>query len=273
VTAEIAAIRGVEMGKDCISPAFHSAFSTPLQMMAFIRELRELSGGKPVGFKLCIGHRWEFMAIVKAMLETGIIPDFIVIDGKEGGTGAAPLEFMDHIGTPLRDGLTFVQSALVGAGLRGQIKLGVSGKITSAFDMARVMAIGADWCNAARGFMFAVGCIQAQHCHTDHCPTGVATQDPMRQRAIVVPDKAERVASFHRETLKALAELVAAAGLSHPNELRPQHFMQRAAPDRVISFSELYPCVAPGGLLRDEAPPAMLEAWRLASPKSFAAIP
>jgi glutamate synthase domain-containing protein 2 len=273
VTAEIAAIRGVEMGKDCISPPFHSAFSTPVQMMSFVRELRELSGGKPVGFKLCIGHHWEFMAIIKAMLETGTIVDFIVIDGKEGGTGAAPLEFMDHIGTPLRDGLTFVHSSLVGAGLRGQIKLGVSGKITSAFDMARVMAIGADWCNAARGFMFAVGCIQAQHCHTDRCPTGVATQDPLRQRAIVVPDKAERVASFHRETLKALAELVAAAGLPHPNELRPKHFMQRAAPDRVISFTELYPCIEPGGLLRGEAPPPMLEAWRLASPKSFAANP
>ena len=271
VTPEIAAIRGVEMGKDCISPASHSAFSTPLELVAFIARLRKLSGGKPVGFKLCIGHHWEFMAIVKAILETGITPDFIVIDGKEGGTGAAPLEFMDHIGTPLRDGLNFVHSTLTGANLRDRIKLGVSGKITSAFDMARVMAMGADWCNAARGFMFAVGCIQSQHCHTDRCPTGVATQDPARQRAIVVPDKAERVASFHRETVKALTELIAAAGLSHPHDLRPSHFMQRAAPDRSISFEELYHCMKPGELLDGTAPPHMRQAWDIATPKSFAA--
>ena len=271
VTEEIARIRGVEMGKDCISPACHSAFSTPLELMGFIRKLRELSGGKPIGFKLCIGHHWEFMAMIKAMLESGTSPDFIVVDGKEGGTGAAPLEFMDHIGTPLRDGLNFVHSSLVGANLRDRIKIGVSGKITSAFDMARVMAMGADWCNAARGFMFAVGCIQAQHCHTDKCPTGVATQDPLRQRAIVVPDKAERVASFHRETLKALAEIIAAAGLNHPHDLRPNHFMQRAAPDRSISFEELYHCMEPGGLLAGIAPPPMQEAWDAASPGSFAA--
>ena len=271
VTAEIAAIRGVEMGKDCISPPCHSAFSTPLELMAFIAQLRRLSGGKPVGFKLCIGHHWEFMAIIKAMLETGITPDFIVVDGKEGGTGAAPLEFMDHIGTPLRDGLNFVHSTLMGANLRDRIKIGVSGKITSAFDMARVMAMGADWCNAARGFMFAVGCIQAQHCHTDKCPTGVATQDPLRQRAIVVPDKAERVASFHRETIKALTEIIAAAGLNHPQELRPSHFMQRAAPDRSISFEELYHCMAPSELLNGEASLHMRKAWDMASPNSFSA--
>ncbi|MGB8313026.1 MAG: FMN-binding glutamate synthase family protein, partial [Aestuariivirga sp.] len=272
VTAEIASIRGVEMGKDCISPANHGAFSTPLELVAFIAKLRGLSGGKPVGFKLCIGHHWEFLAIIKAMLETGITPDFIVVDGKEGGTGAAPLEFMDHIGTPLRDGLNLVHSSLVGANLRERIKIGVSGKVTSAFDMARVMALGADWCNAARGFMFAVGCIQAQHCHTDRCPTGVATQDPARQRAIVVPDKAERVASFHRETVKALTELIAAAGLSHPHDLRPQHFMQRAAPDRTISFAELYPVMKPGELLADITSPNIREAWAMASPKSFAAL-
>ena len=167
------------------------------------------------------------------MLATGIAPDFIVVDGKEGGTGAAPLEFMDHVGMPLRDGLAFAHNALVGVGLRDRIKLGASGKITTAFDIARAMALGADWCNSARGFMFAVGCIQSQSCHTDKCPTGVATQDPIRQRAIDVPDKAERVASFHRETLKALAELVAAAGLTHPGEFRPHHFFRRAAPDRV----------------------------------------
>jgi glutamate synthase domain-containing protein 2 len=272
VTEEIAAIRGVEAGKDCISPPTHSAFSTPLELVAFIQMLRQLSGGKPVGFKLCVGHHWEFLAIVKAMLETGITPDFIVIDGKEGGTGAAPLEFMDHIGTPLRDGLNFVHSTLIGASLRDRIKIGVSGKITSAFDMARVMAIGADWCNAARGFMFAVGCIQAQHCHTDKCPTGVATQDPHRQRAIVVPDKAERVASFHRETIKALTEIIAAAGLNHPLELRPQHFMQRAAADRTVNFAELYPVMKPGELLDEITSPNIRAAWAMASPSSFAAM-
>src|SRR5262245_14013043 len=214
VTREISRIRDVPIGKDCISPARHSAFSTPIEMMQFIAALRRLSGGKPTGFKLCVGHPWEFLAVVKAMLKTGITPDFIVVDGTEGGTGAAPLEFMDHMGMPLRDGLTFVHSALVGTNLRDRIKIGASGKITSGFDMARVMAL-----NAARGFMFAVGCIQAQQCHTGRCPTGVTSQDRSRQRAIVVSDKSQRVANFHRETVRALAELVAAAGLDHPNQL------------------------------------------------------
>ncbi len=233
LTPEIAAIRGVELGQDCISPAAHSAFSTPLELMGFITTLRRLSNGKPVGFKLCIGHPWEFLSVVKAMLDTNVTPDFIVVDGKEGGTGAAPLEFMDHLGMPLRDALAFVTNALIGTNLRSRIRIGCSGKITSAFDMARVMALGADWCNAARGFMFAVGCIQAQQCHTGACPTGVATQDPMRQRGVVVADKAERVQSFHHETVKALAELVAAVGLNHPSELRPHHFMRRGADGRV----------------------------------------
>jgi glutamate synthase domain-containing protein 2 len=238
VTREISRIRGVPQGEDCISPARHSAFSTPIEMVRFIGEMRRLAGGKPAGFKLCIGHPWEFMAIVKAMLETGIAPDFIVVDGTEGGTGAAPLEFMDHLGMPLRDGLTFVHSALVGAGLRDKIRLGAAGKITSGFDMARVIALGADWCNAARGgFMFAVGCIQAQQCHTGLCPTGVTSQDWSRQRAVVVADKSARVASFHKETVKALADLVAAAGLDHPSQLRPYHFMRRVGADRDLSHS------------------------------------
>src|ERR1700681_4804060 len=221
VSEEISKIRGVSMGEDCISPAFHRAFSTPLQMMAFIGEMRRLSGDKPAGSKLCIGHEWEFLAICKAMLETGIYPDFIVVDGKEGGTGAAPPEFLDHIGKPMRQGLYFVHNALVGIGARGRIKIGAAGKIITAFDIARTMALGADWCNAARGFMFAVGCIQSQSCHTDRCPTGVATQDPTRQRALVVPDKIERVANFHRATLHELAEMTAAAGFDHPREFKP----------------------------------------------------
>ena len=269
MTEEIARIRGIENGKDCISPAAHSVFSTPVELMRFIKQLRDLSGGKPTGFKLCIGHPWEFLAILKAIKDTGIHPDFIVVDGKEGGTGAAPLEFMDHLGSPLRDGLAFVHSALIGTNLRDGIKIGVSGKITTGFDMARVLALGADWCNAARGFMFAVGCIQAQQCHTGHCPTGVTTQDPLRQRAIVVPDKAERVASFHRETVKALAELIAAAGLEHPKDLRPTHFMHRAAADRVVTFAEQYHLMKPGELLAGGGPPHVKEAWAMARSDSF----
>ncbi|MGH6854998.1 MAG: glutamate synthase-related protein, partial [Aestuariivirga sp.] len=251
----------------------HSAFSTPLQLMAFIAELRRLSGGKPVGFKLCVGHPWEFIAILKAIIETGIKPDFIVVDGNEGGTGAAPLEFVDHLGTPLRDGLAFVHSALIGANLRDDIKIGVSGKIITGFDMARVLALGADWCNVARGFMFAVGCIQAQQCHTGNCPTGVTTQDPWRQRAIVVPDKAERVASFHRETIKALAELVAAAGLDHPRELSPHHFMHRAAPDRVVTYAEQYRPLKPGELLRGGGGETFQSAWAMARSDRFSPAP
>ena len=269
VTEEIAGIRGVEAGLDCISPARHSAFTTPLELLAFIAELRRLSHGKPIGFKFCPGHPWEFMAILKACLETGITPDFIVVDGSEGGTGAAPLEFMDHVGTPLRDGLTFVHSALVGAGLRDRIKIGASGKIVSAFDIARALALGADWCNAARGFMFAVGCIQAQQCQTDRCPTGVATQDLTRQRAIVVPAKAERVASFHKETLKALAELIAAAGLTQPSDLSGHHFVHRASPDRTSTFAEFYKVLEPGELLMGKRAGLLFEAWDVARADSF----
>jgi glutamate synthase domain-containing protein 2 len=273
VTAEISAIRGVPMGEDCVSPASHSAFSTPVGLLEFVASMREMSGGKPAGFKLCIGHPWEFLAICKAMLATGITPDFIVIDGKEGGTGAAPLEFMDHVGMPLRDGLSFVHNALIGVGLRDRIRIGASGKITSAFDMAKILALGADWCNAARGFMFAVGCIQAQSCHTGMCPTGVTSQDPLRQRALVVPDKAERVANFHRNTLQALSELVAAAGLSHPSELRPHHFLRRASSDRVISFAEQYEMLGVGQLLADpDSSPKFREAWAMSSADSFARL-
>lgn len=270
VSAEISRIRGVPMGQDCVSPAYHSAFSTPIEMMQFIDQMRRLSGGKPAGIKLCIGHSWEFLALVKAMLETGLTPDFIVVDGKEGGTGAAPLEFMDHLGMPLRDGLSFVHSALVGANLRDRIRIGASGKIVTAFDIARAMALGADWCNSARGFMFAVGCIQAQTCHTGKCPTGVTSQDPARSRAIVVPDKAERVANFHRETLATLAELVAAAGLDHPREFDPHHFMRRAAPDRVVSFAQMYRFLRPGELLAGTDHPQFKQAWALARAETFA---
>ena len=228
------------MGEDCVSPSRHSAFSTPIELMQFIAQLRELSGGKPVGFKFCLGHPWEFMGIAKAMLETGILPDFIVVDGKEGGTGAAPLEFTDHIGVPLREGLLFVHNTLVGLNLRDKIKVGASGKIVSAFDIASVLATGADWANSARGFMFAIGCIQSQSCHTNKCPTGVATQDPLRQRALVVPDKAERVRNFHRNTLKGLAEMLAAAGLEHPSQLEAKHLVRRITDTEIRLFSQLH---------------------------------
>ena len=212
--------------------ASHSAFSTPIEMMQFIAEMRRLSGGKPAGFKLCIGHPWEFLAICKAMLETGIYPDFIVVDGKEGGTGAAPLEFIDHLGMPMREGVNFVHNALIGIDARDRIKIGAVGKIATAFDIARAMALGADWCNSARGFMFALGCIQSQTCHTDRCPTGVATQDPTRQRALVVPDKADAVYNFHHATLHALAELIAAAGLDHPRAASADPFLAARFGDR-----------------------------------------
>ncbi len=269
VTPEIARIRGVVAGKDCISPARHSAFDTPIELIQFIDRMRKLSGGKPAGFKLCIGHTWEFLAIVKAMLETDITPDFIVVDGKEGGTGAAPLEFMDHLGMPMQDGLAFVHAALVGANLRDRIRIGAAGKIVSGFDMARALALGADWCNSARGFMFAVGCIQAQQCHTGHCPTGVTSQDPSRNRAVVVSDKSQRVAAFHGQTIHALAELVGAAGMASPSDLRPYHFMRRAGPDRVLSLADLYRGLAPGELLAGTDHPQFKHAWAMARADTF----
>ncbi len=269
VTAEIARIRGVARDRDCISPAAHSEFATPTELMHFIQRLRDLSLGKPIGFKLCIGLPHEFLAVVKAMLETGIRPDFIVVDGKEGGTGAAPLEFMDHIGMPMREGLSFVHAALVGAGLREDIKIGCAGKIISGFDMARAMSLGADWCNAARGFMFAVGCIQAQACHTDRCPTGVATQDPRRGRAIVVSDKSQRVANFHNETVKALAEIVAAAGLTHPNQLTGHYLTRRISPEKTIWFAEIYPVLTKGELLTGTRDARFRDAWAIARADSF----
>jgi glutamate synthase domain-containing protein 2 len=249
VTAEIARARGVPPGLDCISPSSHSAFTTPLEMMAFIERLRQLSGGKPVGFKLCIGHPWEWFGLVKAMLQSGITPDFIVVDGAEGGTGAAPVEFSDHVGAPLQEGLLLVHNTLVGTGLRDRVRLGCAGKVVTAFDIARMMALGADWCNAARGFMMALGCIQAQTCHTGNCPTGVTTQDPLRERALVVPDKADRVYHFHRSTLHALKELVQAAGLAHPQDITAHHIVRRLTDTDVRLLANLITQVEPGSLL------------------------
>jgi len=275
VSAEIAMARGVPQGVDCISPASHSAFSTPVEMMHFIERLRGLSEGKPVGFKLCIGHPWEWFAICKAMLETGITPDFIVVDGAEGGTGAAPLEFTDHVGAPLQEGLMLVRNSLVGLNLRHRIKLGAAGKVVGAFDIARMMALGADWCNSARGFMFALGCIQAQHCHTGACPTGITTQDSKRQQALVVPDKTDRVHRFHQNTLHALQERVQAAGLEQPNQITAAHIVRRVSDSDVRLLVNQLPLVRPGALLdasegRGDWPHNVYRLyWPLASAHSF----
>ena len=270
VTPEIAEARGVPLGVDCVSPAQHSAFSTPLEMMQFIARMRELSGGKPAGFKFALGHPWEFFGICKAMLETGILPDFIVVDGGEGGTGAAPLEFTDHIGTPLQEALLLVHNTLVGLNLRDKIRLGASGKVISAFDLARTLAMGADWCNAARGFMFALGCVQSQSCHTDRCPTGVATQDPRRQRSLVVEDKSQRVFHFHRNTLHALGELVGAAGLQHPADLKPRHIVRRVSGSEIRLLSNLYKFLKPGELLTNPSAHVVYETyWAQSSSRSF----
>jgi glutamate synthase domain-containing protein 2 len=275
VTPEISAARGVPIGVDCVSPSSHSAFTTPLQMMEFIVKLRELSGGKPVGFKFCVGHPWEWFGIVKAMLETGITPDFIVVDGAEGGTGAAPVEFSDHVGAPLQEGLLLVHNTLVGAGLRDRIKIGCAGKVISGFDIARMMALGADWCNAARGFMMALGCIQAQHCHTGACPTGVTTQDKWRQKALVVPDKAQRVYNFHQATLHALLELVQAAGLNHPTEIGAEHIVRRVNFTEVRLLANLLSHVEPNSLLASDLSQqqgVFKLYWPMARPDAFTAV-
>ncbi len=274
VTPEIAQARGVPVGVDCISPSSHSEFSTPVEMMQFIARLRELSGGKPTGFKLCIGHPWEWFAMVKAMQHTGITPDFIVVDGAEGGTGAAPLEFTDHVGSPLQEGLLLVHNTLRGVGLRDKIRVGCAGKVISAFDIARLMALGADWCNSARGFMFALGCLQAQTCHTGHCPTGVTTQDPLRQQSLVVGDKTERVFNFHQETLKALKELVEAAGLQHPNQITAHHIVRRSSDHKVQSLAQLILTQMEDGVLLQadlsSLPLIYQRNWAQASAHSFA---
>ena len=271
VSKEIATARGVPIGVDCVSPARHSAFDSPIGLLQFVDRLRTLSGGKPTGFKLAVGHPWEWFGIAKAMQETGILPDFIVVDGGEGGTGAAPLEFTNHVGAPLREALLLVHNTLVGLDLRGQVRIGAAGKVITAFDIVRTLALGADWCNAARGYMFALGCIQSQNCHTDRCPTGVATQDPLRQRALDPADKATRVAQFHDNTLKALKELIAAAGLGHPSEIGPEHVIRRVSSTEVRSLAVLHRFLKPGELLAGDVAdiPAFRVFWNEARADSF----
>ncbi|MET4103140.1 glutamate synthase domain-containing protein 2 [Roseovarius sp. MBR-78] len=271
VTEAIAEARGVRVGQDCISPPGHSEFSTPEGLCAFIARLRDLSGGKPIGIKLCVGHPWEFFAMAKAFHATSITPDFITIDGAEGGTGAAPAEFADHKGAPIREGLMLVHNTLVGIGLRERIHLTASGKLVSAFDLCRMFALGADGCNIARGFMFAVGCIQAQVCHSGKCPTGVTTQDPGRYRALVVADKYKRVANFHRNTMVALKEAVESSGLTSPKEFTPHHLMIRVSSREVRSAASQYLWLEPGELLSgDVSHPAFAKYWDRARADTFA---
>jgi len=270
VTPEIAEARGVPVGVDCVSPAAHSSFSTPTELLQFVQTLRDLSDGKPVGFKLCIGHPWEWFGIAKAMSTTGILPDFIVVDGSEGGTGAAPVELTDHMGMPMLEGLRLVHNTLVGLNLRQHIRLGASGKIISGFDVMRTVALGADWCNSARGFMFALGCIQAQTCHTGNCPTGVTTQDPKRQIALVVPNKSERVLNFHHQTLESVQEMLQAVGLSKPSDLSLKHIMRRVSEHEIQNLDTLMPSLSAGSLLNgNQLTGLFAQYWQDASPDHF----
>lgn len=266
VSQEIAEARRVPAGQTCFSPPGHSAFTSPTGLLEFVTKLRELSGGKPVGFKLCVGNPREFFALCKAMVETKLLPDFITVDGGEGGTGAAPIEFSDHLGAPLRDGLILVHNAMVGIGMRDQLRIAASAKRTSGFEIAAAMAMGADWCNSARGFMLSVGCIQAQSCHTNKCPVGVTTQDAQLQRAIDVDDKAERVFNFHRNTVEALAEVTAAAGLDHPSELTPDHLWWRLSMTDVRPISRIYDLFEPGQLLEGKVSENLRAYWEAAEP-------
>jgi glutamate synthase domain-containing protein 2 len=260
LTEEIAAIRHVPMGFDVVSPPAHSAFSTPTELLLFVKTLRELSDGKPIGFKLCIGRRDEFLGICKAMIETGITPDFITVDGGEGGTGAAPTEMTNSVGTPIKDALIFVNNALIGFGLRDRMRIIASGKMFSAFHILRAMALGADTVNSARGMMLSLGCIQARTCNTDNCPTGIATQNPSRNKAIIVTNKSQRVANFQRETVKNLVELVGAAGLNSVDELEPKHLNRRVEGINIKSYEELYPTIKENSLLSDKE--SIPENWR-----------
>jgi len=269
VTEEIARIRMLEMGEDAISPPMHSEFSNPIDLLKFVKKLRKLSGGKPVGFKLCLGHRIEFMSICKAMIKTGIKPDFITVDGAEGGTGAAPVAFTNHLGTPINEAITFVNNCLVGSNLRKDIKLIASGKIATGYDMVTKIALGADICSAARAMMFALGCLQSLQCNTDECPTGVATQQKSRWSSLNVKDKSIRVANFHKRTLHSFMELVGALGLDSPDKLDPSYIRRYADISTSKSYATIYPLLEEGELLREEALGLYVDMWKVAKAETF----
>ncbi|XOV89604.1 MAG: FMN-binding glutamate synthase family protein [Pseudomonadota bacterium] len=268
-TPEIAAIRVVPVGTDVISPSTHPEFNSPIELLQFVQRLRDLCDAKPVGFKLCIGRRSEFLGICKAMLETGILPDFITVDGGEGGTGAAPLEYSNSVGMPLREALAFVDDALTGFGVRAQIRIIASGKIFTSFHMAKNFALGADICNSARGMMLALGCVQSLVCHTNRCPTGVATQDPALVRGLSVPDKAERVARFHHNSIHALSDLMSSAGLTGPGDLNRSHIFRRVDQHAVLRYDQIFPPVEPGAFVKAPYPAAYAELLETSSATSF----
>jgi glutamate synthase domain-containing protein 2 len=268
VTSEIASVRGVPGGQTCVSPPGHRVFSTPRELIQFIVQMRELAGGKPAGFKLCVGTRHELLAICKAMVQEGSAPDFIVVDGAEGGTGAAPSEYEDHVGTPLTEGLMMVHNALVGCGLRDRVKLGVSGKVATGSDVVKRLAQGADYTNAARAMMMAVGCIQSQRCHTNRCPVGVATQDPKRSRALDIGDKAERVYRYQHAVVAEAQRLIGSMGLDSPDQVGPHHLVRRVDHASSRSYAELFDWLEPGQLL-DEPPEGWIVDWQRADPDSF----
>jgi len=269
VTAEIAAARGVAVGRDCISPPAHSAFSTPLELVEWAARLRDLAGGKPIGIKLCIGQPHQLFAIMKAMRESGVRLDYVVVDGAEGGTGAAPVELSNSVGMPLREGLILTRNALIGCGLKREVRLAAAGKIHSGAGMAMNFALGADWCNAARAFMFALGCVQSMRCHDDTCPTGVATQDAGRQRGLVVADKAERVARFQRQTLMGLREIVVAMGLDDPWQIKPCDLSERIGSARASPVDRIYTFLDDGQLLADPEATPYARYWEAARADSF----
>ncbi|MDF1795540.1 MAG: FMN-binding glutamate synthase family protein [Coxiellaceae bacterium] len=272
VSKEIAEARLVEPGQDCDSPPGHREFSTPIELLEFVQRLRDMSNGKPVGFKFCLGRRGEFMAIVKAMLETGILPDFITVDGAEGGTGAAPVEFSDYLGAPINEGLVFVTSALIGANLRDKIRVIASGKVATGFDLITKIALGADMCNVARGMLFAVGCIQATRCNTNTCPTGITTQDPVRQKAIKIEASGDMVRNFHDGTIDSMLAIAGAMGLDDLKGLNPTMIMRRGANELSVPYDVLYHYLRPGELIENShhLHPIYKRYWEAARPDTFA---
>ncbi|TAL61367.1 MAG: FMN-binding glutamate synthase family protein, partial [Legionella sp.] len=269
LTKEIALARKVPMGHDVLSPIAHSTFDTPIGLLQFIKQLRDLSNGKPVGFKLCLGLKSEFLAICKAMLNTNIYPDFISVDGAEGGTGAAPVEYTNYIGTPLEEGLVFVHNALVGINARDKVRIICAGKVTNGFDLVTNIALGADICNSGRGMMMAVGCLQTKQCNANTCPTGVATQNKRLQYGLVVDEKKNHVVNFHQNTMKSFLEMVGALGLNNPSDLKPGHIMRRVSVQLVKPFNEIYEYVSPGQFLGVDIPDSYKRFWEMANPEKF----